>query len=207
MLWNFLIPVIPCALLLPLECPGDAAQVKTSAGQISGFFISENPVECTGTIVGWSFCYYTNIRTCTWETYEVRFGLYGKQGESFQLLSQTEGRVRDVRFSSTDTDGFTCDGLRVDLPYDIEQGYHIGVCLLGNEERTEHESCHRGEYPLPIIAKGVHGNNLKHSVFDSYCVDSLPNKIDTTDSFNTLENHALHVSLQVGESIISFSVF
>ena len=151
-------------------------------------------------MTAWRFCYYTNNVGAEWRTYEAAFGLYRNQGEGFELLSQTEGRVSKRGYEFTDsTRRLTCEILELSTPYNIEEGYHIGVCLFDCRVPVSSYCGPRGIYPLPTIAEGVTGTSLKHSI--SYCVDSLPIDIYTTDLFNTLHDHALHVSLQVGESI------
>ncbi len=206
MLYYFIIPVIHITWTYQSdECPGDAAQFESTATENSGFFISENPVGCSGDITAWRFCYYTNTRPCRLGSYEAAFGLYRKQGEDFELLSYTEQSVSKDGDSFTDNAGLTCELLELSTPYNIEEGYHIGVCLFedGND-KTNTNKCNDGVRPLSIIAQEVTGTSLKHS--DSYCDNSLPIIVQTEDSLDTLHDHALHISLQVGEYLSSVAL-
>ena len=109
------------SLALNSSCPvfgSDVTQQLKDYGQRSLFLNFQTPSQCSGTVIGWNFCFFRNQRSIG-ETLTATVRVYRRQNDSIYL--EVPNSQKNINIISESLQVFTC----MSLPLKITEYFQI----------------------------------------------------------------------------------
>ena len=163
----------------------DEAKIHLQPGQ---YLNLKNPLNCSGNLTGWHYCFYTTATPFSPNTsYWAWFQIWREVGSSFQLQKVFNHQVQFSGFSSNNYT-FVCQEIVVSNSdsFSVQVGDILGVYLPASPEQ-----------PIPVIGWDM---NTTHSIFYD-CQNHSTTFLNETININSLENRTgliIHVDALIG---------
>ena len=186
---SFLKSFLVANLSSAAQCGFNSRLYEASIHQQPGQYLDlKNPLDCSGNLTGWHFCFYAAATPLSPNTsYWVWFQIWREVGNSFQLQKVFNHQVQFSGFTSNN-DTFVCREIVVSNSesFSVQVGDLLGVYLPVSPER-----------PIPVIGWDM---NIIHSIFYN-CRDYNTAFMNETIDINSLENQTgliIHIDAIIG---------